>query len=347
MKIKTFLGCAACAAGLLLLPFRAEALTLTYATNTAPTGLRGIAEKMFLDEISTQSGGAIKVRAYWGESLLKGKEILKGVSDGVVDMGHVNTAYYPKRLLLNSGLMMFPQGPTEYAGMMKLYDRLFQEIPELSKEIAGFKQHIAYFYAVNPYGVAFTRPVTGLAGMKGLRVRVSSRWYLSVLEAMGATPVSVPWGDCYMSLQTKAIDGVMTNYDSIHRVKLDEVAPHLLVMKELWLPTPYLLTIGDKAWNRLSAEQKATIGKAAAVSRRKFTKLYGEMFDEVIATQKKAGYTVTFASKKDIATWVASPQNEANKKQWIVEAKELGAADAEAILGKMGKIVADAVAAEK
>ena len=84
-------------------------ITLTYATNTAPTGLRGVAEKMFVDEIEKQTNGEVKVRAFWGESLLKGKEILKGVQDGVADMGHVNINYYPKRLLLNSGIMLFPR----------------------------------------------------------------------------------------------------------------------------------------------------------------------------------------------------------------------------------------------
>ncbi|KIX14458.1 TRAP transporter substrate-binding protein [Dethiosulfatarculus sandiegensis] len=217
---------------------QAKALTLTYATNTTPTGLRGEAEKMFLDEIEKQTNGKVKVRPYWGQSLLKGKEILKGIKDGVVDMGHINVNYYPKRLTLNSAVILVQQGPVKYENKMWVYDNIFREVPALTQEYAKFKQQIIYNYSVLPVGVCFTQPVKSLADFKGKRVRAASRWSLAMLKGPGATPVSIPWGDCYMALQTNAVEGVYTNYDSINRSKLDEVAPNVFVMREIWVSTP-------------------------------------------------------------------------------------------------------------
>jgi TRAP-type C4-dicarboxylate transport system substrate-binding protein len=327
-------------------PVQAE-ITLTYATNTAPTGLRGVAEKMFVDEITTQTNGEVKVRAFWGQSLLKGKEILKGVQDGVADMGHVNINYYPKRLLLNSGIMLFPEGPVKYDNKLWIYDRFYEQIPEMTREIEKYKQQIIYTYSVNPFSGTFTAPVNTMADFKGKRIRASSRWYLSLLEGLGATPVSVPWGDCYMALQTKALDSVFTNNDAIHRVKLDEVAPNLYIFEELWIPTPYLITINTKKWNRLPEKIRKGITKAAEVTKQKFTVAYKTMFNDIVAEQRKLGYKVKFATKKEIATFMALPEVEKNKATWAKEAKELGAANPEAVLKKIGSIIAEGIAREK
>lgn len=326
----------------------AKTITMTYATNTAPTGLRGIAEKMFIDEIERLSEGKVKVRAYWGQSLLKGKEILKGVKDGVAVMGHININYYPNRLVNNSAITLFQRGPVEYANQMWIFDKMYEEIPELTTEMEKYNQKIIYTYSVLPYSGAFTKPVTSLEDYKGLRVRAASRWILTVLGGAGATPVSVPWGDCYMALQTNAIEGVYTNLDSIHRTKLDEVAPNIFICKELWVPTPYLVTINLKKWKKLPKEVQGIIEKAAENSRKKFTSISKSMFDDIIAAQKKAGCNVVVAQKADIDTWTNLKEVQEIKEQWIKEVNQAsGTTKAADILRKVENIVAEGIKRDK
>ena len=335
---------AAATAMVFAVPVAQAKITLTYATNTAPTGLRGIAEKMFVEEIEKQTNGEVKVRPFWGESLLKGKEILKGVQDGVADMGQVNVNYYPKRLLLNSGLMLFPEGPVKYENKQWVYKQFYEQIPEMANEYAKYKQQIVYIYSVNPFAGTFTTPIDSMADFKGKRIRASSRWYLSLLEGLGATPVSIPWGDCYMALQTKAVDSVFTNSDSIHRVKLDEVAPYLYYFEELWIGTPYLVTINTKKWNSLSEDVRKGIEKAARISEEKFAVAYKTIFDDIVAEQKKLGYTVKFATKDEIAAFVSLPEVAKNKQTWLEEAKELGATNPETVLEKIQAIIDQGIA---
>ena len=215
------------------------------------------------------------------------------------------------------------------------------------QEFDKYKQQIVYVYSVNPFSGTFIAPFNSMADFKGKRIRASSRWYLSLLEGLGATPVSIPWGDCYMALQTKAVDGVFTNNDAIHRVKLDEVAPNLYIFEELWIPTPYLVTINTKKWNGLSEDIRKGIEKAAAVAEEKFSVAYKTMFDDIVGEQKKLGYTVKFATKDEIATFMALPDIEKNKQTWAKEAKELGAKNPEAVLEKIGAIIAEGIAKEK
>ena len=73
---------------------------------------------------------------------------------------------------------------------------------------------------------AFTgkNPLTSLDDIEGDKWRAGDKWGLRFLENAGAVPVSVPWGDVYMALQTGVIDGCFTNYDGLHLMKFDEVA---------------------------------------------------------------------------------------------------------------------------
>ena len=321
----------------------AETIKLTYATNTAPTHLRGEAEKMFLEEIEKQSNGQVKINPFWGQSLLKGKEILKGVKDAVVDMGHVNANYYPKRLILNGSLGLIQQGPVKYNNKMWTYDSIFKEIPQLEEEFKKFNQKIIYYYSVLPLAIAFTDPVVKIADYKGKRIRSSSRWVLAILKGTGAVPVSIPWGDCYMALQTNAIEGVNTNYDSIRRAKLDEVAKNIFVTKELWVSTPYLITMNLDKWKKLPKEIQKNIEDAAIASRARFTNSFEKWFERTVEAQQKMGDTVTLASKEDIDTWVNLPEVKEVEQQWITEAKAGGAGDAEVVLERIKHIVKEGI----
>lgn len=321
-----------------------EPITLNFATNTEPIGLRGLAEKRFVEEIERLGKDKIQVNVYWQQSYLIDKEILEGVKDGTVDMGHVNINYYPNRLLLNSGIALLQQGPDDYAARMDVYERIYNEVPELNAEFETYNQKIIYTYSVLPLAACFTSPATSLKDFKDRRIRTASRWLLKMLNGTGAIPVSIPWADCYLALKTNALEGVYTNLDAIHRVKLDQVAPHILIFKELWNPIPFHITMNLTRWNRLSEDVQKIITAAAENARRQFPLQYVSIFDEIISTQKDAGIKVAFATKKDIDQWLGMEEIENVKSQWAKEVNLVkGIGNARGILKKIERIVADAM----
>ncbi|GHB11147.1 TRAP transporter substrate-binding protein DctP [Salinicola rhizosphaerae] len=313
--------------------------TLTYATNTAPTGLRGEAEKGFIDALNEVSGGELEVVPYWGASVLKGDETLNGVKSGVADMGFININYYPNQLLLNSAFQIFPEGPESYAGKMKAYHEIYDQVPQLADEFAKQGQHIVYLYPYLPYAGVFNEPVTSFDDFEGLRIRASSQWVLNLLGGLGATPVSVPWSDTYQSLQSGAIDGVFTNYDSLSRTGMDEVAPHILTTKRLWVAVPMIITINQQKWDAMSDEQKGWFKDAAAKAEKSFGEYYSSEFDRIVKQEKDAGYTVTAASQEDVDRFASLPAVKKNRDTWIDSAKQDGAADPSAIIEQMQSII--------
>ena len=197
----------------------AEAITLTFSTDATPGSLRGNAEEMFFNEVEKLSNGEIKIKKFWGSSLMGPKETLKGVENGVVDMAIVLAARYPRRLKYMIGFTNLQKGPYTYEYKIKAIMDVYNS-PEVAEEIASYKQKTLYHYTMSYLGMAFNEPVSGFADLKGKRVRSASPGLSNCVKHAGGVPTSLPMSDVYMSLQTRAIDGVMTSANSLQRVKL-------------------------------------------------------------------------------------------------------------------------------
>jgi TRAP-type C4-dicarboxylate transport system substrate-binding protein len=321
----------------------AQDVTLNFATNTPPNNMRGEAESIFLEELDKASGGSIGVVPYWGASLMEGREILGGVRDGVADMGFVNINYYPNQLLLNSAYNLFPKGPATYDNITWAFDQMYEAIPELDQEFADQNQRIVYKYGVTPYAGVFKSPVNSLEDMEDLRVRAASRWYLNLLEGAGATPVSMPWGDLYQGLQTGSIDGVFTNIDGIHRASLDEAAPNVFFMPDLWLAIPFIITINEDKWQSLTPEQQEAFNTAAENAQARFSSIWDGTIDQILEDQKEAGYTIVMASDEDVETFTSLPQVQTNQEMWAEEAEDAGAENPQAILDQFEEVISSAI----
>lgn len=321
----------------------AQDVTLNFATNTPPNNMRGEAESIFLEELDKASDGSISVVPYWGASLMEGREILGGVRDGVADIGFVNINYYPNQLLLNSAYNLFPKGPSTYDNITWAFDQMYETIPELNQEFADQNQRIVYKYGVTPYAGVFKSPVASLEDMEDLRVRAASRWYLNLLEGVGATPVSMPWGDLYQGLQTGSIDGVFTNLDGIHRTSLDEAAPNVFFMPDLWLAIPFIITINEDKWQSLTPEQQEAFGTAAESAQARFSSVWDGTIDQILEDQKEAGYTIVMASGENVETFTGLPEVQTNQEMWVEEAMEAGAENPQAILDQFDEVISSAI----
>ncbi|MBM9514028.1 TRAP transporter substrate-binding protein [Desulfogranum marinum] len=323
---------------------RAAAITLTFATNTAPVGLRGQAEKAFIDEVEHLSQGKIRITSFWKQSYLRDQELLEGIKDGSVDMGHVNINYYPKRLVVNSVMSLLQQGPYHYANRIWAYDTIYNKIPQLNAEFTKFNQKIIYTYSPLPMEGVFTRPVTSLTDFQNLRVYTPRRWIMKILEEVGAVPISIPWTDTFMALKTNAIEGVYTNIDAIHRVGLDSVAPNILIFQPFWIPLPFHITINLDTWNQLPQDIQLIIRTASTNSKRHFAAHYENMLDEIVAAQREAGCQVAFVQKEDMDTWLKLPEITKVEQLWIKEVSQfMPTEEAWGILEKIESIVSEGI----
>jgi len=325
----------------------AKPVTLKLAETDPPTGLVGAYVNTLVKEIETRTNGEVKVEVYWAESLLKGKEIMKGVKDGVVDIGKVNANYYPEQMFVNGIFSIFPEGPIEFENIYEVISSAYEKIPNFSEEFEAQNQKILGFRMLTPTSVCSTKPFTSFEDFEGKKVRAASRWWLGFLEGAGAVPVHIPFGDCYMALQTGNIDGVYTNLGGFTRMKMDEAAPNIFLTRQLWTPIPMLYTVNMKVWNKFSDETKQQIQEAFEAVIGKFSKVYESEWERIVADLNDKGAVVTEATSEDIQKWVSMSAVGELQAQWISEAKEAGINNAEEIVETIKGLISKGIEKEK
>ena len=322
----------------------AATYTFTYATHATPDSFRGRAESLFLEEVERITNGEVKFNIFWGESLMAGKEILKGVADGVVDTGIVNINFFPKQLLYNNALNTIQESAGNYKSLITFFNRALRDIPEVGKEFSSFNNEIMYVYGVMHYAYVSTKPIAKLEDLKGLKARSASRWQLNLLKELGAQPVSVPWSDCTMALQTNVIDAVYANIDAINMVKMEDAAPNVFIFEEFFPTTPYIITMNSKKFKSLPADLQTKFKEAGKLAQGKLITEFDKWNNSIRENQKKGKYKIKSASPSDYAKWLSLPGIEGNKKQWVKEATDSGAANAQVTLDAIYKIFYEAKA---
>jgi TRAP-type C4-dicarboxylate transport system substrate-binding protein len=335
---------------LLIVPalLQAQTINIKYSDHDPPGGMRTkFIKEVWLDEIVKQTGGKVKVQDFWGGALMSSKEILKGIGDGVTQMGFFYPGHYPTELVSFTILKLFPRGPAKFENMAWLYHRMVEEIPEFGAEMKKANQMTLVYTAGLPGAFTSKKPLTKLDDIKGQKWRAGDKWALKFLKNAGSTPVSVPWGDVYMALQTGTIDGCFTNYDGLHMMKFDEVASNLLISKELWYAMPFVHNVNLTFWNGLPKDIQSGIRKASQIAEQKFAKVYEESFDTILQKQKKAGFKVTTMSKEDILKWENKTELDAMQQEWIKEAEAAGLKTASKVMERMRVLLQQAIDREK
>lgn len=333
----------------MLMPIYADEkpITLTVADYKNPSDLTGKGLLVLQEEIEKKTNGMVKLKIYWSESLLKGKEILRGVEDGVADMGNVNPNYYPNQLPIGGVFNVIPRGPAKYESQLMIYKKVMEEVPAWKEEFFAHNQIPIYIFAMSDKAICSTKKMESLDDFKNQKMRAASRWLLKMIEGAGATPVSVPWGDCYMALQTGTIDSVLTNLGSLHHAKLDEVAQDILLLPGLWAKPAVFYTINTDVWNSLSEEIQEQIKEAIESTNVRYSELYAEDWSTCISETKEMGCRVNSLSKDDMNKWTNMSVVDEIQAQWVEEMEKQGFEEAKEILEKIKNIVADVVETEE
>jgi TRAP-type C4-dicarboxylate transport system substrate-binding protein len=326
----------------------AGTITIKYSDSDPPGGVRtNFVKNVWFPEMVKQTGGKIAFQDYWGGAMVTAPESLKAIGDNVTNMGFVFAEFYSKQLPLHQGFKLFPVGPGGWQAQRWFYDKVYSEIPEFSAELKKYNQMPLLATAGLPGAFCSTKPITKVDDLKGRKWRASSRWVLAFLKNAGATPVSVPWADVYMALQTGTIDGVLTNYDGAAMTKLDEAGPNILVAKELWWATPFLHLVNLDFWKGLPKDVQDGILKASATASEQFGKSFDEAFDQIVAAEKKAGRKVNIMPADELAKWEQAAGAQEQAKIWVKELQDGGYKNADQILAKLTALHKEAMAKDK
>ncbi|MBE9637108.1 TRAP transporter substrate-binding protein [Salipiger mangrovisoli] len=216
----------------------------------------------FAEMVSEKSGGALTVTIYNGGELGPGpaeqySRVLDGVAELAVSLPGYTASTFPLTLVAElPGVLDTETGTADIWNNIELFQ------PEYRRAI------LVSLWSSAPNQL-YTRDkaVRSPADIKGMKIRVPSRNTGLLVEAWGATPVSMPVSEIYNAMQTGVIDGAMIDTTATRAFRLGEVANYLTIGMDT-TNSPFFILANRDAFNGLGdAEQKALLdaGKEASV----------------------------------------------------------------------------------
>ena len=202
--------------------------TLTFAQYGPDRGWQAEVLKDFAAQIEEETGGEVTVRITYGGALVATRDVLRGVSDGVADMGTAIGVYTPAELF-NFRVGDLPIGSVDpWVGMSAM-----MELTDTNETVKGeFDAQNTVFLAdftTTEVVLSCTEPVDSLDDFQGMKMRANPPHSLA-FEAFGAVPVSVAITDVYQSLDRGLITCAQTYLPTIIPYRQYEVAKHVTTL---------------------------------------------------------------------------------------------------------------------
>ncbi len=119
----------------------------------------------------------------------------------------------------------------------------------------------AAYLGTRQLGLREPRTVRAPADLKGLKLRMpSSREWLFLGEALGATATPLAFGEVYLALKTGTVDAQDNPLPTVRAAKFYEVCKQIVLTSHL--VDAVLPTVSNKCWNALTAAQKGQLQAA-------------------------------------------------------------------------------------
>ncbi|MBT9382880.1 TRAP transporter substrate-binding protein [Pseudooceanicola sp. CBS1P-1] len=208
----------------------------------------------FAEMVKEKSGGDVTVRLYNGGELGPGPvEQYSRALDGVADLS-VSLAGYTANTFPLTLVAELPGVLNEETGTQTLWDHI-----DMLKGEYRRVQLVSLWSSAKNYIFSKDKPVRTLDDVKGMKIRVPSRNTGLMVEAWGATPVSMPVSEIYNSLQTGVIDAAMIDGTGVNAFKLGEVSKYLTIGIDS-TNSPFFILMNRDAFKSLSdKDQKAVL----------------------------------------------------------------------------------------
>jgi tripartite ATP-independent transporter DctP family solute receptor len=135
------------------------------------------------------------------------------------------------------------------------------------------------------------RPIRQLDDLKGLKIRVQkSEIMREMVQALGASPVSIGFKKVYLNLYSGAIDGAENNLPSYRSERHFEVAGYYSYDQHSMVPD--ILLIRKASWMDLTEIEREALSAVAQAASLHQRKLWREYSEEALAAVLEAGSKV-------------------------------------------------------
>jgi TRAP-type C4-dicarboxylate transport system substrate-binding protein len=273
---------------------------LKLAHITAPGGMLDKRAQKFAELVAAKTGGKVKIEIYPAQQLGNVKEILQGISMGTIDMAQESESFmdaFDKDYAFFATPFLFTRDEIRT-------NKYIDEIRERVRAKTGIRTLPGF--AFRPQVHLFTQKTQIIRPdeLKSIKLRVwQSKALVDTWNGLGATAVPLPWGEVYLALSQKVVNGMVHNIVQVRDEKFFEQLNYCTKLD--WMQLYDVTWINDKKFKALPADVQKALSEASLESANWFVDFGQGLEKEAQAQLEKAG--IKFANG-DRPVWVKKAQ---------------------------------------
>lgn len=228
--------------------------------NRTQNQFRFVEEPFFTKELTEASKGAITVNFSSLEDLgIQGPEVLRLLGLGMFDMSEGTLSYMAGEAPEFESLDL-PGLTSNIATQREMANALRPTLTRIMAEKFGVK-----LLTLSPIAlqvVYCSKPIAGLADLKGLKVRTFNRATAELMEGLGAQSVNIPFAEVVPAMDRGVADCAVTATSAGNTARWWEVTDHLVILPMGWS----MIFFGANAanWDKLTPETQALLTEQLA-----------------------------------------------------------------------------------
>jgi len=233
----------------------------------SPTDIVTVGASWLVEEIVKKSAGEIEPILYHSGVLSGGKGLaeIEMCQQGSIQI-HITSTAYLSNLTPKASIVSLPFLFRDIDQVISLVQSNSQALQEINEELNAKNLAIIAWW---PRGFRqltnSKRPVKSIEDLQGLKFRVmNNQLFVDNMNAMGANPVPMEWGEVYNALQLRTIDGQENAEDVIYSSKLYEIQPYMTVWD--YSTDLEVVLVNYQWWQALPDRIKSLIQESADAS---------------------------------------------------------------------------------
>lgn len=213
--------------------------------------------------LNERTNGEMRVQVYPGGQMGAEKDTLEIAVFGGLDLTRVNLApinsIVPQTIVLALPFLFrsIEHSRAAFDGPVgrKILDAM---MPHGLRGMCYYDSGARSFYNTK-------RPIYSPDDIAGMKIRVqNSDIYVAMMQALGANPTPIPYGEVYQSLVQGVVDGAENNYPSYESSRHFEAAGHYSLTRHVMAPE--VLVASRRSWDRMTTEEQDYLQAAASDS---------------------------------------------------------------------------------
>lgn len=269
----------------------------------------------FAELAKQKTKGEIDIKVYANGTLGGERETLEQVQNGVLEMTKASASpletFSPEYKVFNLPFVF-----RDKAHFFKIVDGPVGAAVLASSKARGFVG--LTFYDAGARSFYAKKAIATPDDLKGLKIRVQqSPTTIRMIQALGAAPTPMPWGEVYTALQSGVIDGAENNVTALTTGRHGEISKFFSMTEHQMVPD--VLIISAARWDALAPAAQAALREAAQESSARQRTLWAESEKAEMAAAQQLGVRISQPDKALFAAKV-KPMIEAERRNAKVAA---------------------------